>query len=69
MLASADRLDDEPLQSPREAEQLPPDVPTPLEPNGDEPLESPRDLEELPPEMDDELLPEESDEPLDSFRD
>ncbi len=64
-----DRLGDEPLRSPREGEQLPPDLLTPLEPNGDEPLESPRDMEELPPETDDRLPRDETDEPLDSFRD
>lgn len=65
-----DRLGDEPLRSPREDEQFPPDVPAPLEPNGGGPLESPRDLEELPPETVDLDLPrDETDEPLDSFRD
>ena len=64
-----DRRDDEPLRSPREDEQFPPEMPVPLEPNGDEPLESPRDMEELPPETGDRLPSEDADEPLDSFRD
>lgn len=66
--ASTDKLDDEPLRSPREDEQLPTNTPVSPTPGEPVPLDSPRDLKERPPNTVD-VPPDETDEPLDSFRD